>query len=226
VTVVTLQYPSSSSPVACPDCDLLQRLPPLAPGSKGRCARCRRVLASCPGRPEDLPLALICTAAIAYIVANLMPMMDLSVVGRFASTTIAGGTVAMWIEGQRATAVLVAFCAVIAPGFYVLSMLTLLLALRRSPVPAWAGEILRWIGYLRIWSMDEVMMLGVLVALVKIGQLATVTPGVGMYALGALVLLIPAVMTTFDASAAWRRVSWVAEEGPRGTTAAVPGQSP
>jgi paraquat-inducible protein A len=155
-----------------------------------------------------------------------MPMMDLSVVGRFASTTIPSGTVAMWMAGQRATAVLVAFCAVIAPGFYIASMLTLLLALRRSPVPVWAGEILRWIGYLRIWSMSEVMMLGVLVALVKIAELATVTPGVGMYALGALVLLIPAVMTTFDSSAAWRRASWAAEQVPRGDSAAVPGQSP
>ena len=184
------------------------------------------MLASRPAGPEDLPLALTCTAAVAYIVANLMPMMDLSVVGRFATTTIAGGALQMWMEGQRATAVLVAFCAVIAPGFYIVSMLTLLLALRRSPVPVWAGEILRWIGYLRIWSMDEVMMLGVLVALVKIAELATVTPGIGMYALGALVLLLPAVMSTLDSSAAWRRARWVAEEAPRGNTAAVPGQSP
>jgi paraquat-inducible protein A len=184
------------------------------------------VLANCPSRPEDFPLALTCAAAIAFIVANLMPMMDLSVVGRFATTTIAGGTVAMWLEGQRATAVLVAFCVVIAPGFYIVFMLTLLLALRRSPVPVWTGEILRWLGYLRIWSMSEVMMLGVLVALVKIAELATVTPGVGMYALGAQILLIPAVMTTFDSSAAWHRASWVAEqeEQPRGTGAAMRGQ--
>jgi paraquat-inducible protein A len=132
----------------------------------------------------------------------------------------------MWMEGQRATAVLVGFCVVIAPGLYITFMLTLLLALRRSPVPVWAGEILRWIGFLRIWSMSEVMMLGVLVALVKIAELATVTPGVGMYALGALIWLIPAVMTTVDSSSAWRRTSWVAEEAPRGATAAVPRHSP
>jgi paraquat-inducible protein A len=162
-------------------------------------------------------LALACTAAIAYILANLLPMMDLSVVGRFATTTIAGGALEMWIEGQIIVAVLVLFCAVIAPGCYILFMLTLLLALRRSPVPQWVGEMLRWVRYLQIWSMLEVMLLGVLVALVKIAELATVTPGMGMYAFGSLVLLLPAIMQTFDIDAAWRRITWVDGEMPSRT---------
>ena len=41
------------------------------------------------------------------------------------------------------------------------------------------------------WSMNEVMMLGILVALIKIAELATVEPGIGMYAVGALVVLFP-----------------------------------
>ena len=48
------------------------------------------------------------------------------------------------------------------------------------------------------WSMNEVMMLGILVALIKIAELATVDAGIGMYAVGAMVLLFPAIMVTFD----------------------------
>jgi paraquat-inducible protein A len=155
---------------------------------------------------------LTIAAAISLLVANTLPLMNLHVVGRFASTTIPGGAYEMWMEGQRLVGVLVAFCAVIAPATYILFMLTLLLAARRSPVPSWVGEMLRWVGHLQVWAMLEVVMLGVLVALTKIAQLASVDPGIGMYAFGATILLIPAIMTNFDKRELWQSVDWVDRE--------------
>ena len=134
--------------------------------------------------------------------------MQLRVAGRFASTTIAGGAFEMWLQGQRVTSVLVVFCAVLAPAAYLLLMLTILLAARRSPMPQWTGELVRWLTHLQVWSMLEVVMLGILVALTKIAELATVDPGIGMYAFGAVVMLIPAVMVNFDAREVWLRVRW------------------
>jgi paraquat-inducible protein A len=203
-----------SSSVACPDCDLLQRIPPLPPGGKARCARCGYSLAKQPAGPSDLPLALTVAAAIAFVIANTSPLMDLSVVGRTASTTIAGGAYEMWLQGEQITAVLVAFCAVIAPGSYLLFMLTLLLAARRLPAPFWVGEMLRWAKHFQRWSMLEVMMLGILVALIKIAELATVDAGIGMYAVGALVLLFPAIVVNFNVRELWQRVEWVDGEMP------------
>jgi len=197
-----------SEPVACPDCDLLQQIPPLRPGGKAACARCGRLLSKRPSSSQDLPLALTIAAAIALIVADTLPLMDLHVVGRFASTTIPGGAYEMWLQGQLLVSVLVLFCAVIAPAGYILFMLVLLLAARRARVPHWAGEMLRWVGHLQVWSMLEVVMLGVLVALTKIAQLATVDPGIGMYAFGATILLIPAIMTNFDRRQLWQKVEW------------------
>jgi paraquat-inducible protein A len=197
-----------SESVACPDCDLLQTIPALAPGRRAVCARCRCILAKRPTGSPDLALALTITTAIAMIIANSLPLMDLHVVGRSASTTIPGGAYEMWMQGQRLISVLVAFCAVIAPVTYILFMLTLLLAARRPTVPHWAGETLRWVGHLQVWSMLEVVMLGVLVALTKIAQLAKVDPGIGMYAFGATILLIPAIMTNFDKRALWQKVTW------------------
>ena len=211
-----------SSSVACPDCDLLQRIPPLAPGGKARCARCGCPLAKQPAGPRDLPLALTVAAAIAFVIANTSPLMNLSVVGRTASTTIAGGAYEMWMQGEPITGVLVAFCAVIAPGGYLLFMLALLLAARRSPVPRWVGEMLRWVHHFQVWSMLEVMMLGILVALIKIAELATVEAGIGMYAVGALVLLFPAIMVTFDARELWQRTEWADGEIPRLPPAEAP----
>jgi len=194
--------------VACPECDLLQHLPELPPGGKARCARCGNTLATQPTDPLDRPLALTLTAAIAFIIAHTTPLLGLSAVGRHASTTIAGGALGMWEQGEPITAVIVAFCAGIAPGGYILFMLTVLIAVRRPPAPPWIGEILRWGHSMEPWSMNEVMILGILVALIKIAELATVEPGIAMYALGALVVLFAAMMVTVDPREVWRRIEW------------------
>jgi paraquat-inducible protein A len=210
-----MEAPSVSPPVACPDCDLLQRIPALPPGGRARCARCRRTLAREPFDPRDVPLALALAALIAFVVANATPLMSLSAVGRSASTTIPGGVYAMWQHGEEVTAVLVGFCAIAAPGCYLLFVTLLLIAARRAPAPWWAGEMLRWAHHLQAWSMSEVMMLGILVALIKIAELAAVDPGVGMYAVGAVMLLTPAIIVTFDPREIWKRVEWVDGETPR-----------
>ena len=194
--------------IACPDCDLLQQLPELAPGGRARCPRCGWTVAASTEDSLNRPLALTITALIALIVANTAPLMGLSAVGRQASTTIVGGAYQMWVQGQEITAVIVAFCAVIAPAGYIVFMLTVLLAVRRPPAPRWVGEMVRWAASMRPWSMNEVMMLGILVALIKIAELATVEADVGMYAVGALVLLFPAIMVTFDPAEIWQRVEW------------------
>ncbi len=215
----TLRQVVAVETVACPDCDLLQQIPVLKIGDKARCTRCSYVLATAPYDPLDLPLALTFTAAIFLIIANTIPLMELSVLGLTASTTIIGGAIEMWQTGEPITAAIVAFCAVIAPGIYILFMLTVLLAARRPPAPHWIGEMLRWAQSLQPWSMNEVMMLGILVALIKIAELATVDPGIGMVAVGALVVLFPAIMITFDPREVWTRVEWADGEMPRSLAA-------
>jgi paraquat-inducible protein A len=194
--------------VACPDCDLLQRIPPLPPGAKARCVRCSEILVHQRADPLDRPLALTFAAAIAFIIANTAPLMSLSTVGRESSTTIIGGAIEMWRQGSEITAVAVALCAVVAPGAHIAFMLAVLLAVRRPPAPRWVGELLRSAHFMHPWSMTEVMMLGILVALVKISQLATVIPGIGMYAAGAFIMLLTAVMVAFDPREIWMRVQW------------------
>jgi len=194
--------------MACPDCDLPQTIPPLPPGGSARCARCHETIARNPSSPIERPLALTIAATIVYVIANTTPLMGLSAVGREATTTITGGAHEMWVEGSELTALAVAFCAVIAPGGYLAFMLTVLLAVRHPPAPRWVGHLLRLATLMQPWSMNEVMLLGILVALIKIAQLADVVPGIGIYSVGALVLLLAAIAMTFDRHVVWTRVEW------------------
>ena len=194
--------------LSCPGCDLLQTLPPLPPGAKARCPRCGEIIASQPLDPLERPLALAIAATIIFIVANTAPLMTLSNIGRDASTTILGGVHQMWLHGEEVTAVVVAFCAVIAPAGYIAFVLVVLLAIRQPPVPALTGDLLHAADFMGVWAMDDVMLLGILVSLVKIAQLATINPGIGMYAVAVLVVLLCEIIGTFNPREVWNRIQW------------------
>jgi paraquat-inducible protein A len=196
--------------IACPDCDLLQRLPDLAPGASARCPRCDRELWR---RREDSlnrTLALTLAAAVLYVIANAVPMLGLSAVGHQASTTVLGGVQQLWVNGQQVVAVLVLFAAVVAPALQIGFVLLIVLGVQREPSPRWVGELLRHHPTTRTWSMIEVMLLGVLVALIKIADYATVIPGVALFGLGGLVFLLAAMQASFDPREVWNRVAWAA----------------
>jgi paraquat-inducible protein A len=194
--------------VACPGCGLIQRIPPLQPGDTARCPRCSDALATGSGDTLERTLALSIGAAIVLVIANMAPIMGLSAAGLRASTTMSGVAVEMWRHGREITAAVVVFCAVIAPAAYIAFMLVALLSLRRSRAPGWMGRVMRGVGLMSPWSMPEVVMLAILVALIKIAALATASPGIGMYAMGVLVALLAAIKITFDPREVWKRVQW------------------
>jgi paraquat-inducible protein A len=104
---------------------------------------------------------------------------------------------------------------VVAPAVQIGGTLAVLVAARRFPAPSWAGTLLHLIEFHQPWAMVEVMMLGILVALVKIADLASVIPGIGMFAVGALVFLLSAMTVSFDPGEVWERVWWANGESPR-----------
>jgi paraquat-inducible protein A len=194
--------------VACPHCDLLQRLPALEAGAAARCPRCDAEL----WRPRedslDRTLALTLAALVLYLVANTFPMLGLNAVGHQASTTVLGGAQQLWKDGREIVSALVLFTAVLAPGLQIGMLLAITLGSRRTLVPRWVGVLLRYHPTTQVWSMIEVMMLGVLVALIKIAELATVVPGIALYALLALVFVFAGMQAAFDPREVWKRIEW------------------
>jgi paraquat-inducible protein A len=194
--------------IACPHCDLLQRLPALPPGASARCPRCDRELWRTRVDSRTRTLALSLAAASLFVVANAVPMLGLSAVGRAASTTVIGGAAHLWTHDERLVALLVLCTAVVAPGMQIAIMLAAALGARAERPAPWVGMLLRHQPTARTWSMIEVMLLGVLVALVKIADYASVIPGMALFVLGALVFVLAAMQANFDAREVWQRVVW------------------
>ena len=97
---------TDTSVIACPYCDAVQRLPEISPGASARCVRCDEELWRRRADPLNRTLALTVAAAVCYAIANSVPMLGLSAVGREASTTVLGGAQHLWENGQKLVAAL------------------------------------------------------------------------------------------------------------------------
>ena len=214
-TTVYNQALADGSLIACRHCDLLQRLPDLSPGESARCLRCQEELWR---RREDSlqrTLAFAIAAALLYVVANSVPMLGLTVVGREAFTTVFGGAQHLWNAGWRGVAALVFFTAVLAPGLQIGLMLAILFGAQHPRPPRWVGTLLRFYPTACTWSMFEVMLVGVLVALIKIADYATVIPGLALFVVGALIFILAAMQANFDSKEVWDRVEWAEKGSPQ-----------
>ena len=196
----------SASPVACHESDLLQRIPPVPRGGSARCLCCGARLMSNPRGGLDLPLALSLSALILYLIANGYPLMELEVQGRTQQTTLTGAALAMIADDKFMLGATVWMTSVLAPGLVIGINLYLLTAARfMRPWPL-LRPLLVWVSRLQPWGMLDVFMLGVLVAMVKLGDMAEIVIGPGLYAFVPLMLFTIATGATVEPRLLWQRL--------------------
>ena len=185
-------YPMTTYPnlVICENCDAVYQRRALARREVATCTACASVLY----RAQDLNvrerLALAVTAAIAFLIANLFPVISINLHGLESQTTMWQAAVAMAQSDAGPIAVPTAAVAVLVPFFQIGILIWVLWFARsgaRAPGFAWAMKLL---GVLRPWSMVEVCMLGILVAVIKLSSLVQVHPGPGVWATAALMVLM------------------------------------
>lgn len=176
--------------LVCEHCDTVYRRRLLGRGDVARCALCSAELERHHLLTVNTMLALILTAGIVFVQANLWPIVTLGLSGQHSSTTLWGVILAMWNEHSQIVAVLVAATLFFFP-LLKMSMLGWLLWFarggRRAPgfVPLMVA-----LHKLGPWTMSEVFVLGALVAIVKAHTYFEVSADPGIYAYAALTLLI------------------------------------
>ncbi len=198
-----------SSVIVCHACDLAHRLDSLASNARVRCIRCRAELYRTNGRSPDTAIALAATSLALFIVANVYPLVALTVNGSTRMTTLIGAAEAFYEQGYGALAVLVLFTTVIVPVIQALTLLFVLVPLRLGRVARGQRVLFRMLIALRPWGLTEVFMIGAVVALVKLSAQAQVSPQVSLVAYGLLMIASAALTSATPSEQYWR---WVAAQ--------------
>jgi len=203
--VVASTSPRPLTLVACRTCGLVQRLAPLPAGAVAECARCGAVVRhhkrSTLGRTAAFSLA----ALMFYWPANVYPILRMEFYGVHSENTVLDGCVSLFQHGQRLVAIIVFLASILIPLLKLVGLVYLVTATRfRSRY--WRLErtwIYRGLDVIGPWAMLDVFLLAVLVALVKLGELATVLPGRGLLAFSAVVIFTMLATASFDPSQIW-----------------------
>ena len=202
---------SSPPLVICECCDAVYRRVPLAGRGVARCARCSAPLYR--GGHIDLNgmLALTVTAALVFLIANCYPLMQLEVGGKSSAETLWGIIVSTWDSNVSPLAVVAALTVFFFPLLQIVLYGWVLLELREGRVPVPFIGIMHALRQMRHWTMVEVFMLGMLVAVVKLGAMATSTPELGMWGFALLTLLLT-LLNSQDLEQLWQRAEAIGRE--------------
>jgi len=186
---------------------VLYRKRPLRPREKARCIRCRSVLyrgTHARGASAELTkvVALTLGAAFVFLIAQFFPIVELDVNGLTSSATLLGSIRVLWSEQMHIVATMVFLFTILFPAIELASLLYVALGLRGGVKVPGFNRVLRAVQTAREWGMTEVLMIGILITVVKMTSLATVLPQPGLFAFGALTLML-AIVVSFDPKALW-----------------------
>lgn len=193
-----------SDEVICRVCALRQALPlPAGVVARLYCARCGELLCA-QGMRATRWWALILTLAalLLYVPANTLPVIRFYYLGAYSESTVIDGALALYRGGMWPIALLVFLASVLVPLLKLLALLYLTL-----PPAGWEARrrtaLYRAVELIGPWAMLDVFLVAVLVGLLKLGELATVLPGLGLYAFAGVVVLTLIATQGFDPSSLW-----------------------
>ncbi|MCB1904992.1 MAG: paraquat-inducible protein A [Gammaproteobacteria bacterium] len=195
----------------CHECGLLQRNPPLPVGGLVRCVRCDCTLHR--NQPDSLnrTLALTLAGILLFGVANSFPFLSFQMQGQTTETTLLTGVVDLYRQGMWGLAGVVLFTSILAPGVQLALLLAVLIPLKLNRTPRAFPTLFRYVENLTPWGMMDVFMLGILVSVVKLSDMATIVPGASLYAFGVLIFVLAAAQAALDPDIVWTRVPLPAE---------------
>ncbi len=188
---------------ACHCCGLVHRVGLVEPGEDARCTRCGSVIRhGVHPRAVSRTAALSLAALMLYPVALALPVMTSERFGHEHAASIWAGMIGLLAEGHWGVGIAVLVFSIVAPVAK-LGMLFALCAGERVLARgqrAWVYHAVEFIGR---WGMVDVLLVAVLVAAAKLGDLVEVTPGPGVVAFGTVVVLSMLASMTFDPRAIW-----------------------
>ncbi|WDU64084.1 paraquat-inducible protein A [Pseudomonas poae] len=176
--------------IVCEHCDSCFESVPLIKAQKAVCTRCGAVLAR--GRTMSVQslFALSISTAILFFFANLFPVISISMQGLSNSATLWQSVEALAQGRITPIAVVAGLTIILVPMLQIVLLCWLLAFANAGLVAPGFKTCMRTLEQLRPWSMLEVCLLGILVAIIKLAGILNVHPGLGLWALGVLNVLL------------------------------------
>jgi paraquat-inducible protein A len=188
---------------SCHDCRLLCRLP----AHDAHCPRCGATLHPRKPRSIERTWAWWIAAALCYLPANLLPILKVTSLGRAQADTILSGVESLLLLGMWPLAVVVFTASIVVPVLKLAILFVLLVSVQRG----WRWRPLERTVLYRItevigrWSMVDIFVVTILVALVHLGNIASVEAQPGAVFFGAVVVLTMLAAESFDPRLIWDR---------------------
>lgn len=194
---------ASAGLLACRTCGLLSRASRAT--GKTNCPRCGARLSAHEDRSHQRTWAFIVAALICYIPANTFPVMITKTVGGTHADTVLGGVVRLYDTGSWPLALIVLVASVMIPlgKLVALGHLVLSVGRRGTANVADRARLYRMVEAIGRWSMLDVFITTFVVALVQLGPLMTVKPGLGVFFFMCVVILTMLASHSFDPRSIW-----------------------
>jgi paraquat-inducible protein A len=189
--------------VSCEACHLLAR--PANPTEPGFCRRCGERLEFRRYASIQTTWALVIAAAICYVPANALPVLNTTTLGMSEGDTILGGVAFLYGSGSWPLALIVLVASVMIPLGKLAALVYLLITVQRGSVTSSHDRtrLYRMIKLIGRWSMLDVFVDTFTVALVQLQPLMSVAPGTGVLFFAAVVVLTMLAAEVFDPRLIW-----------------------
>jgi paraquat-inducible protein A len=192
--------------IACHECDLLHRVHPLRYGERAKCSRCGAALYAKKRDSFEHTITLALTSLIFFTVANAFPFMTFELHGRVQESLLSTGVWEFFERGMWELGLLVLAASILFPCLKILGMLYVLVPLELNRRLGKAALVFRMVEHFKTWAMMDVYLLGVIVAVVKLADLAVLVPGVAIYSFVGLIIALAAADSALDPHAVWEKM--------------------
>jgi len=193
--------------VQCGVCHKLAKYSPHHRNINEFCPRCGTRLYSRTPNTLSYTWAYLIASAVLFIPANLLPIMEMKMLGKGGTDTILSGVVSLVEAGMLPLAFIVFTASIIVPLLKIVALFVLLTSIHFD----WGmsallrTKIYRTIVFIGRWSMLDIFVITLMVALVNVGQIAIVVPGSAASAFAAVVIFTMLAVMSFDTRILWDR---------------------
>ncbi len=177
----------------------------LSDEADNRCRRCGSPLHVRVPNSLQKTAALLTTAAILMLPANLLPIMHTEQFGTATASTIVSGTVLLWHHGSYPIALVIFIASVLIPVGKILALAWLSWSVHKgsNKYPTDRARLYRATEFIGRWSMIDVFVVAVLTALIQLGGLLSIRAGSAALAFAGVVIVTMFAAHTFDSRLIW-----------------------